>query len=567
MFAHSPRVRGFGLRIAVAFFALAFLSAGVAWASPPFLPDGPQVPTITLNEGPAGEPGLPRLHEPPPKPFGQQSIWNMEVVGFADDLGCSQSDQVWIENQNGREILYAGAAATTITNPKTGMKEACGQQIYDVTDARHPVFLSTIPGDPAGGGAPHAVACSGDLLPNAVKGHFYLATHRGNTGAGQGRHEIWDVTNPSAPTLLTTVLTGLNQYHRIWWECDTGIAYMVAGAKSNGWKQRQHIYIFDLSNPAIPKFIRQWGVVGGQPTANVATAQSCTNAPGPNCFEGVTNPPSSIHEGYSAGVLFNRVYFSLGVGSDGLIQIVDRQKLLTGCTVATASPNCANSPTQADLLYPQVSYITLNPLQGAHSSNPIFGVPIPEEQSSWLDGTPQKWNILVTVSEAGGPPSCVGEAPHVATIVDIINDQAPWPISTLNVSQSPGNFCQRGARFGAHHIPWEIYPPYYGKIQFVTWFNGGLRAFDIRDPLNPRPVAYFIQAPNANTQASQGVPGNPTLMLNAPYMDVADVDDRGYIYGQDRAGSGITILKLTGAALKVVTGHGDEDDDFDDDQR
>jgi hypothetical protein len=36
-------------------------------------------------------------------------------------------------------------------------------------------------------------------------------------------------------------------------------------------------------------------------------------------------------------------------------------------------------------------------------------------------------------------------------------------------------------------------------------------------------------------------------------MDVAEVDDRGYIYGRDRAGSGITILQLTGDALKVVT--------------
>jgi hypothetical protein len=41
-------------------------------------------------------------------------------------------------------------------------------------------------------------------------------------------------------------------------------------------------------------------------------------------------------------------------------------------------------------------------------------------------------------------------------------------------------------------------------------------------------------------------------------MDVVEVDDRGYIYGQDRAGSGITILQLTGDALKVVTGQGNE---------
>lgn len=83
-----------------------------------------------------------------------------------------------------------------------------------------------------------------------------------------------------------------------------------------------------------------------------------------------------------------------------------------------------------------------------------------------------------------------------------------------------------------------------------------MRCFDIRDPLNPRMVAYFIQAPNANTIASCGVPGNPSLCTNTAFMDVVQVDDRGYIYGVDRNGSGLTILLPTGDALDVVTGRG-----------
>ena len=38
-----------------------------------------------------------------------------------------------------------------------------------------------------------------------------------------------------------------------------------------------------------------------------------------------------------------------------------------------------------------------------------------------------------------------------------------------------------------------------------------------------------------------------------PFTDLGEVDDRGYIYNMDRAGSGLTVLKLTGDALKVVT--------------
>jgi len=34
--------------------------------------------------------------------------------------------------------------------------------------------------------------------------------------------------------------------------------------------------------------------------------------------------------------------------------------------------------------------------------------------------------------------------------------------------------------------------------------------------------------------------------------DYVEFDDRGYIYAADRAGSGVTILSLTGDALKAV---------------
>jgi hypothetical protein len=91
------------------------------------------------------------------------------------------------------------------------------------------------------------------------------------------------------------------------------------------------MYIYDLGDPAKPVFIRQFGLVGQQPDAPVKTAQSCTNAPGPSCYEGVTNPPGGIHQIYSAGVNRNRVYLAYGVDFDGVFQILDRQKLLDGC--------------------------------------------------------------------------------------------------------------------------------------------------------------------------------------------------------------------------------------------
>jgi hypothetical protein len=94
---------------------------------------------------------------------------------------------------------------------------------------------------------------------------------------------------------------------------------------------------------------------------------------------------------------------------------------------------------------------------------------------------------------------------------------------------------------------------------FPFFFNAGVQVFDIRDPYSPRRVGYFIQAPNKNTQATCGTfQGNTNYCRNATFSDLGELDDRGYIYNMDRAGSGLTILQLTGDALEVVSGHGED---------
>ena len=58
----------------------------------PYLPDGPNVPTITPTLGNEGAAGLPPDKPPPPNGFDQQSMWNMRVVGFNDNQGRVSSD-------------------------------------------------------------------------------------------------------------------------------------------------------------------------------------------------------------------------------------------------------------------------------------------------------------------------------------------------------------------------------------------------------------------------------------------------------------------------------------------
>jgi len=553
---------------------ISLAGAHSTWAQSPaqaYPPYGPNIPVITNNEPSSGAYYQDREPEPAPGPWDHESIWNMRVEGFNDNQ-ARPIYQPLIVNQNGREILYAGNLAGTALNPLTGVQESNGTSIIDVTDVHRIRFLYHIPGPPpigtsfAAAGAQMVRVCGGNTLPNAAAngtaGHWYLLRAFGNAGPSES-HQIWDVTDPAAPKFVITVLGGLSNTHKSWWECDTGIAYLVAGSKADGWQQSgsaQHVYIYDLSNPANPVFIRQFGLVGQQPTAPVATAQPCVSAPSDTCYEGTTNPPAGIHGPISMGTVVDRVYMPYGVGAQGVIQIDDRLKLINGCKSSGpgsnpgASPSCANSPTQADLLWPQVSWITMNPENGGHSSMPIFNVPIPEEQTNFVNGQPQSKSLLIVSSE-GTANNCFGQAPHDAWILDISNETTPWPMATLNVPQFPGDFCGKGARFGAHAVTEAIYPPYYGKIVSISWFNAGLRIWDIRDPKNPKPVAYYIQAPSPNTASSCSTINGQTNCFNATMNDYVEYDDRGYIYAADRAGTGVTILSLTGQAREVIAGH------------
>ena len=128
--------RGFGLSLVLAYAGLVFGLSGVAGrgSTGRYLPDGPNVPIITLNESQEGAAGLPPLPVPPPNGWNQQSIWNMKVVGFNDNQGRPSSDDGWIENQNGRYILYmtdSGGSALQPTDETSGAER-------HVADRRHP---------------------------------------------------------------------------------------------------------------------------------------------------------------------------------------------------------------------------------------------------------------------------------------------------------------------------------------------------------------------------------------------------------------------------------------------
>ena len=149
-------------------------------------------------------------------------------------------------------------------------------------------------------------------------------------------------------------------------------------------------------------------------------------------------------------------------------------------------------------------------------------------------------------------------APHLAFLVDITYEAAPWNLSTFRVPDA--DFCGRGGRFGAHAMTELFYPPYYGKLAIFSWFNAGTRIFDMRDPFAVQEIAYFIPAPNKNTMAfcADGVShpdGDPKITpacTKVIQTNNVELDDRGLIYSADRAGTGLHIIRLTGQAAAVA---------------
>ena len=124
-------------------------------------------------------------------------------------------------------------------------------------------------------------------------------------------------------------------------------------------------------------------------------------------------------------------------------------------------------------------------------------------------------------------------------LYDVRDPKKPVPISKFP-EPVEADYCAKGGAFGPHNFH-EMRPGSFqsSRLIFATYYNAGVRAYDIADQFNPREVGYWV-------------PPDPERMMDprpnkarVPTTMDCYVDPNGLMYLTDQ-NSGLYILQYEG---------------------
>ncbi|OAI52713.1 hypothetical protein AYO46_04955 [Betaproteobacteria bacterium SCGC AG-212-J23] len=124
--------------------------------------------------------------------------------------------------------------------------------------------------------------------------------------------------------------------------------------------------------------------------------------------------------------------------------------------------------------------------------------------------------------------------PKLVWLLDARDEKNPVSIATLPVT-GVKPLLRAGGRCGAHNV--HENPPSKGAWRsedyvLGTFFNAGVRVYDVRDPYQPSEVAWYIPPkPEGSSR--------PTAQINDVF-----VDDRGIVFAVDRHAGGLYALEM-----------------------
>jgi hypothetical protein len=361
-----------------------------------------------------------------------------------------------------------------------------GWSVVDVTDPKNPTVAKFIPG-PANTSTNQV-----DLADNILVAALSRPTAREDAGMDakkpyQAGVALIDMKDPLNPKELGRWLTDKPEGRGTHRNMYQGGRYVHLAADMKGYSGDIYV-ILDISNPAKPVEAGRWWFPG-QHVAGGETPQKDPdiNLHNPNFVDG------------------NLVYLSYGDAGMVVLDISDVSK-----------PKL-------------VSKLKFQPQHrfDVHTVSPDFK------------------RKLVYVNSEAVISECKGPLDH-ATVVDVSNPAKPFAVSRFPVPVPPPglpytSFCDKGGRFGPHNMNQLQYNPNVekqGNLAYLTWFNAGLRIYDVSDKRQPLEVGHFMAGP----------PQKQFLKAYGPYVRMEDVfvDTRGYIYVTGGAQQGLYILRYTG---------------------
>ncbi|MBL4576732.1 MAG: hypothetical protein JKY51_11690 [Opitutaceae bacterium] len=424
-----------------------------------------------------------------PAPEGKYYSENMEMLGY-HDLKGRPGFQMAMQIVDGRYYLYMGSFAHQ------------GWTIIEVTDPENPTNHTWLPypGNKKGTVCPKIQIADGIMITTVQKG---LPVYHGSpkNAKHDGGIFIWDVREPLKPKLLSQWDSGYGSgTHRSFYNGGRYVHLSSTAAGFNG-----HIYrILDISNPKKPFEAGRWWLpdqwaAGG---ANHKSGASLHGAP------------------YVKG---NLVYISYGKA--GMV-IVDISNIETPQFVGQLDthPPLGDTAPQMHTVVPlsqrPYAVITSEGRRPAAWSKEKIGDHIPSVN-------------FIGMADVRNPAE-----PTLVSIFPTPIPPADAPYKNFSELENIGAF-----GFGPHnlHQP-ENHPALEDRNDriYCTYFNAGLRIYDISDPYLPKEIASFIPPdPKEFAFNKKGFPG-PKL---ATVEDVL-VDNRGIIY-MTSMNQGLWILRCT----------------------
>jgi hypothetical protein len=146
-------------------------------------------------------------------------------------------------------------------------------------------------------------------------------------------------------------------------------------------------------------------------------------------------------------------------------------------------------------------------------------------------------NNLLAISDES-VHDAAADYPKLLWFADVSHETSPLIISSAPLPPV-AEFAHRGGRFGAHNLH-ENEPFTWSwrseDIVFGSFFNAGVRAYDVRNPFQPAEVAAFVPA------------APPGSLIGAAQINDVYVADDGIVYAVDRSGGGLYLLQFEGTS-------------------